>query len=82
MNVRLLENGAGVQIKNLAWMAPLHCALEGAIEALTQLVTEQGIETPAGVGLRQFQSSKRCTYYTPEKSYEIRSGRALARCTR
>ena len=52
MNVRLLENGAGVQIKNLAWMAPLHCALEGAVEALTQLVTEQGIETPTGVGLR------------------------------
>ena len=49
MSARLLEHGAGVRIKNSAWMTPLHCALEGAVEALTQLVTEQGIETPADV---------------------------------
>ena len=47
MSARLPEHGAGVRIKNSAWMTLLHCALEGAVEALTQLVTEQGIETPA-----------------------------------
>jgi len=49
MSARLLAKGAGTRIKNSAWMTPLHCALEGAVEALTQLVTEQGIETPAEV---------------------------------
>ena len=47
MSARLLEHGEGERIKNSAWMTPLHCALEGAVGVLTQLVTEQGIETPA-----------------------------------
>ena len=46
MSARLLAKGAGARTKNSAWMTPLHCALEGAVEALSQLVAEQGIETP------------------------------------
>ena len=49
MSARLLEHGEEVRIKNSTWMTPLHCALEDAVEALTQLVTEQGIETPTDV---------------------------------
>ncbi|KAG0124854.1 ankyrin repeat-containing domain protein [Tuber indicum] len=44
MSALLLAKGAGAETKNSAWMTPLHCALENAVEALAQLVAEQGIE--------------------------------------
>ena len=51
MSTRLLAKGACARTKNSTWMTPLHCALGGAVEALSQLVTEQGTETPIGSGV-------------------------------
>ncbi|PUU77987.1 hypothetical protein B9Z19DRAFT_1127468 [Tuber borchii] len=53
--------GADARIKSSAGMTPLHCALAGAVEALTQIFTGQGMGTSPDTDTTTVQTLAGCT---------------------